>query len=296
MMTLAELKQTRPGAAGVRLKRAIRSKLNQAKSRIVHSFLSYDAEALKARLRRAGIRETDTLMVHANFSTDSGFRGTPSDLVNALVELVGTNGNLLMVSIPFRGAAYDYLVAGKPFNVKKTISMMGLATEMFRRREGTLRSFHPTHPVLAVGKDASWLVADHDQCLFPCGVGTPFDKFRQLHGKILFFDVSFGAITFFHHVEDLLKDKLPFPVYHERQFAVPAIDARGASQVIQTRTFNNAVARKAEHLERRMVADGTVARGRVGNSRFTLVTADDVVSSFTAMVESGDFPYSFVRQ
>jgi len=108
--------------------------------------------------------------------------------------------------------------------------------------------------------------------------------------------VSFGAITFFHHVEDLLKDKLPFPVYHDREFAVPAVDTRGDSHLIQTRTFNPAVARKAEKLERRMVADGALRRGRIGNSRFTLVTADDVVRSFTAMVDSGDFPYSFVRQ
>ena len=294
MTTIAASKQAAPNA-GVRFKRALKAKLNQAKTRLVNSLLSYDAEALKQRLRRAGIQDTDTLMVHANFAADSGFRGTPSDLVNALVELVGTNGNLLMVSIPFRGSAYEYLSSGKPFNLKKTISLMGLATEMFRRRPGTLRSFHPTHPVLAVGKDAEWLVAGHEQCLAPCGPGTPFDKFAQLKGKILFFDVSFGAITFFHHVEHVFKDKLPFPVYHERQFAVSAIDARGDAHVIQTLTFNPAVPRSAEKLERRMAADGTIRRGRVGNSRFTLVTADDVVRSFGAMVESGDFPYSFVR-
>ena len=141
-----------------RLKRAIRSTIKQTKTRLVNSFLGYDAEKLRVRLARAGIRETDTLMVHANFTVDSGFRGTPGDLVNALVELVGKKGNLLMVSIPFRGSAYDYLLLNKPFNVKKTISLMGLATEMFRRREGTLRSLHPTHPVLAVGRYAAWLV------------------------------------------------------------------------------------------------------------------------------------------
>jgi len=295
MMTLTTLKQTRVGAAGVRLKRSLRSKLNHAKSRVVKSLLSYDADALKARLRHAGVTETDTLLVHANFSGESGFRGNPSDLVNALVDLVGTKGNLMMVSIPFRGSAYDYLSSGKTFNVKKTISLMGLATEMFRRRPGTLRSFHPTHPVLVFGKDAEWLVAGHEQCLTPCGIGTPFDKFHQLRGKILFFDVSFGAITFFHYVEDLLKDRMPFPVYHPQQFAVTAIDAAGASRVIHTLTFNPAIARKAERLERRMAHDDTLRRGRVGNSRFTLVTAADVVSSFTAMVDSGDFPYSIER-
>ena len=200
-----------------------------------------------------------------------------------------------MVSIPFRGAAYDYLALNKPFNVKKTISMMGLVTEMFRRREGTLRSLHPTHPVLAFGKDAQWLVAEHDRCLYPCGPGSPFDKFRQLKGKILFFDVRFGAITFFHYVEDLLKDRLPFPVYDERLFSVPAVDANGENRVIQTYAFSNGVPRMAEKLEAEMARQGKIRQGRVGNSRCRLVTAEDVVSCQTAMVAAGNYPYDLGR-
>jgi aminoglycoside 3-N-acetyltransferase len=199
-----------------------------------------------------------------------------------------------MVSLPFRGTAYDYLALGKRFNVKKTLSMMGLVTEMFRRRDGTLRSLHPTHPVLAYGKDAEWLVADHESCLYPCGPGSPFEKFRQLKGKLLFFDVSFGSITFFHFVEDLLKERLPFPVYADRLFSVAAIDAKGENRTIQTYAFNNDVRRMAEKLEAEMSRQGKIRHGRVGNSHFCLVTAEDVVACFTAMVESGNLPYELV--
>jgi aminoglycoside 3-N-acetyltransferase len=215
--------------------------------------------------------------------------------VNALAELVGEKGNLLMVSIPFRGAAYDYLVLNKPFHVNKTISMMGLITEIFRRRGGTLRSLHPTHPVLAFGKDAQWLVADHDRCLYPCGPGSPFDKFRQLKGKILFFDVPFGAITFFHYVEDLLKDRLPFPVYDDRLFSVNAVDSKGEKRIIQSYTFNKDIPRSAEKLEAEMLRQGKILRGRIGNSQFLLVTAEDVVTCQTAMVEAGNYPYDLSR-
>jgi len=279
-----------------RQKRAILSKINEAKKRFASVLLSYDGAKLKARLRSAGISAGDTLLVHSNFKPDSGFKGTPLDLVNALAEAVGATGNLLMVSIPFRGAACDYLSLNKPFNVKKTISMMGLNTEMFRRREGTLRSLHPTHPVLAYGKDAEWLVADHERCLFPCGPGSPFDKFRRLKGKILFYDVRFGSITFFHYVEDLLKDRLPFPVYDERLFSVTAVDAKGESRAIQTYTFNKAIPRSAKKLEAEMLRQGKILKGRVGNSRFMLVTAEDVVACQTAMVAAGNYPYDLGRE
>jgi aminoglycoside 3-N-acetyltransferase len=289
--TLLKLRTIVSRCVNDRQKRAVLSKINEAKKLFASALLSYDGAKLKARLRSAGISEGDTLLVHSNFKPDSGFQGTPLDLVNALAEAVGEKGNLLMVSIPFRGAAYDYLSLNKPFNVKKTISMMGLNTEMFRRREGTLRSLHPTHPVLACGKDAERLVADHERCLYPCGHGSPFDKFRRLKGKILFFDVRFGAITFFHYVEDLLKDRLPFPVYDERLFSVTAIDSKGENRVIQTYTFNKAIRRSAKKLEAEMLRQGKILKGRVGNSRFMLVMAEDVVSCQTAMVEAGNYPY-----
>jgi aminoglycoside 3-N-acetyltransferase len=256
----------------------------------------YDAAKLKRKLRSVGIEETDTLMVHANFEAGSGFAGTPLDLVDALVDLVGEKGNLLMVSIPFRGSAYDYLQLGKRFSVRKTMSMMGLVTEMFRRREGTARSCHPTHPVLAYGKEARWLVAGHERCLYPCGRGSPFEKVHKLKGKILFFDVSFRSITFFHYVEDLLKDQLPFPVYSERLFSVPVEDANGESDLIETYTFSAQVRRMAERLEAEMERQGRIRYGRVGNSRFCLVTAEDVISCFAGMIKAGNLPYEVVTK
>jgi aminoglycoside 3-N-acetyltransferase len=294
VMKLTMLRSTLARCVNDRQKRAVKATVNSAKNRLVSAFLNYDGAKLKARLKSVGITESDTLLVHSNFKPDSGFRGVPLDLVNALTELVGEKGTLVMVSIPFRGSAYDYLALGKPFNVKKTLSMMGLVTELFRRKNGTRRSLHPTHPVLAYGKDAEWLVADHERCLYPCGPGSPFEKFRQLKGKILFFDVSFNSITFFHYIEDLLKERLPFPVYNDRLFSVPAVDANGGNHVIQTYAFNNDVRRMADKLEAEMARRGKIRHGRVGNSRFCLVAAEDVVDSFTAMVDTGNLPYEIV--
>jgi len=276
-------------------KRVLKANFTKIRNIVTRTLFRYDAEKLKSGLKKMGIVESDTLMVHVNFNPENGFQGTPLDLVNALAELGGEKGNLLMVSIPFRGAAYDYLALGKGFNVKKTLSMMGLVTEMFRRREGTFRSLHPTHPVLAYGKDAERLVADHERCLFPCGAGSPFEKFHQLKGKILFLDVGFGAITFFHYVEDLLKERLPFPIYDERLFSATVTDSKGENRVVQTYAFNKEIPRSAQKLETEMLRKGKILKGRVGNSRFMLVLAEDVVSCQTAMVEAGNYPYDLSR-
>jgi aminoglycoside 3-N-acetyltransferase len=274
-------------------KRAIKTKLHKVRHRLVRALRSYDSRQLVAELRRMGIADTDTLFVHSNFEPLSGFTGTPMDVVNALAGFVGERGNLLMVSIPFRGSAYDYLAQGKTFDVRKTLSMMGLITEMFRRRPGTVRSLHPTHPVLAAGRDAERLVADHEACRYPCGPGSPFEKFLALGGKILFFDVGFGSITFFHYVEHQLAADLPFPVYEERVFDAPVVDYAGQKRTVQTQAYSKGFPRSAEKLEAEMLRQGKIARGRVGNSRLLLVTAADVVACQTAMVKSGNLPYEW---
>ena len=276
--------------------RTIKTWMNSARKWWIKQFRSYDAAALSAALTGMGIASNDTLMVHANFKPDSGFSGVPGDIVTVLVDLVGERGNLMMVSIPFRDTAYDYLLQGKPFNVRKTMSMMGLVTEMFRRRKGTLRSLHPTHPVLAIGKEADWLVEGHENCLFPCGVGTPFDKFLQRNGKILFFDVGFGAITFFHYVEDVVKDALPFPAYEEKLFAATVIDQDGNSRTVNTYAFSTDVKRDTDRLLERMDRQGMILRRRVGNSNLILVSASDVLSVMQSMVNAGDYPYSPINQ
>lgn len=291
MSGLSALRRTLARHLSERSKRAIRSRLSAVKLRLVRTLLSYDGPALVARLRAAGIRDDDTVMVHANFAIDSGFRGTPADLVQALSGLLGGRGNLLMVSIPFRGAAVDYLARTPTFDVARTVSMMGMISETFRRQPGTRRSLHPTHPVLAVGAQAAEFVRGHEACIYPCGAGSPFDLFHRRNGKILLFDVGFGAMTFIHYVEDMFKDRLPFPVYGPQLFDAPVIDAHGDRRTVRTYTFNKTVPRDARRLEAVMRRQGLVHASRVGNSRFLVVSAADVVSSFDAMLSAGDYPY-----
>ena len=272
-------------------KREIKVKYQKIKKSVVDSLLHYDGSDLQNKLKHLGVRSDDCLWVHSNFKPDSGFRGKPNDVVQAFMDLVGRDGNLLMVSIPFRGTAYDYLLKNKPFRLNKTLSMMGLITEVFRRKPGVLRSFHPTHPVLAYGKDSAQLVADHEKSLYPCGPDTPFGKLREMNGKILFYDVGFGAITFFHYVEHILRDKLPFPVYHEEIFSVAAYDRNDEEHQISTYAFNRKYVRNAGKLEAEMDRQKKLIRAKVGHSNLILANAEDVVACMTEMVENGNLPY-----
>src|SRR6266478_9865514 len=199
-----------------RLNNSQKTKLKElylaSKGLFIKRFLSYGPRELESILRDLGVSSGDTVMLHSSFAL-SGFRGSPKELSDVFLRGVGPNGNLLMVSLPYSSSTYEYLQKKQTFDVRKTPSHMGIVSESFRRREGVVRSYHPTHPVLATGPKADWIIADHDKCLYPCGPGSPFEKFSQLGGKVLFFNVPFTTLTMFHYLEHLVERMLPFPLY-----------------------------------------------------------------------------------
>jgi aminoglycoside N3'-acetyltransferase len=243
---------------------------------------------------RLGIHRGETLLVHSSFRHDRGFTGSPQDVVECLRAAVGDEGNLLMVSLPFRTSAYDYLKTDPVFDVRRTLSQMGIVSEIFRRRPGVLRSLHPTHPVLALGRDAAWLIRDHEKSTVPCGRETPFGKFRELGGKVLFYDVPFGTFTFIHHIEDLLAGSLPFSVYRDPPMPGRVVDENGRTLVVPTRVFSEEAVRRRrpELLERRLRSKKLISGVRVGRTRLMLLKSDDAVREAMDMAAEGEFFYA----
>ena len=53
-------------------------------------FRSYDRTDLIARLRSMGIGEGDTILLQSAFEASSGFKGSPGDVADAVLEVVPT--------------------------------------------------------------------------------------------------------------------------------------------------------------------------------------------------------------
>jgi aminoglycoside 3-N-acetyltransferase len=235
----------------------------------------------------------DTIMLHSGYDALCGFRGTVKELTDTFLQVIGPEGNLVMVSLPYRSSSLEYLDGLKSFDVRRTPSMMGLVSEFFRRRPEVLRSLHPTHPVLAHGPKAAWIVADHEKCQFPCGPGTPFEKMRCLDAKAVFFYVPFDNFTFFHYLEHLVRFELPFDLYTDEPFVVPVLDQEGTQRTVATFAFTReAIGRRQFHvLDNEMNRRGLIAKGRVGNSALLAVRVRDTVDVVQDMSRHGRYFY-----
>jgi aminoglycoside 3-N-acetyltransferase len=264
------------------------------KRQFVRHFLTYGSKELETRLRSLGVRSGDTVMLHSSFDPLSGFQGSPKELIDVFLEVLGPAGNLLMVSLPYRSSTYEYVKTGKVFDVRRTSSQMGLVSETFRRRQGVLRSFHPTHPVLAHGPQAQWIVADHDKCLYPCGPGSPFEKLSLLEGKLVFYNAPFTTNTFFGYLEHLVESEIGFPLYSDQVFDVPAVHWNGTETTVKTRVFSIEAVRRRRPmlLYRELKRRSQLRKERFGNTRLIVVDTKHAIACTRDMARAGALFYA----
>jgi len=225
-------------------------------------------------LQEQGLKEGDVLMLHSSLRKIGHVEQGEATLISALLKILGKEGTLMMPSFPAIGFNYDYLKSKPVFDLKQTPSRMGVVTETFRKKNGVLRSLHPTDSVIAFGKEADYLVKDHFGQLTPYNEKSPFYRLCELKGKILMIGVGLDSLTNLHTLEDAVPD-FKYPVYHDTLFTMELIDAAGNKQTMQTKVHNPVWSRKrrcndlAQHFE----AAGLLKHFRLGLADCMLIDA-----------------------
>ncbi len=257
---------------------------------VIPRFFSYDANAFAMSLQRLGIEKGDALMVHASLRPHNGFRNKPNDMIAALKDAVGDDGLLVMPSMPYADSSRDYLLRGKPLDILRSPSHMGLLSEIFRRGKQTVRSMSPTHPLLAWGVGAESFIAGHEFQQYAFGAESPFARLLELNGKILCIDTTFESITFTHFVEDRIKNKLSFDLYDDEAISGQVISVNGDMITTKVKVLSDCSRRKRreDKLVARLKREGLLHQRRLGNTRLLLVECRALVECVDAMYQSGD--------
>ncbi|NMA43375.1 MAG: AAC(3) family N-acetyltransferase [Oligosphaeraceae bacterium] len=151
-------------------------------------------------LRRLGIREGDTILVHSSLRSLGPLPGGAETAVASLLEVLGEEGTLLFPALSYRSVNAE----NPCFDVRRTPCCVGALPEYFRTRPGTLRSIHPTHSVSGVGKKAAMLLKDHELDTTSCGPHSPFRRLREAGNWILFIGCGIAPNTSMHAVEELI--------------------------------------------------------------------------------------------
>ena len=149
-------------------------------------------------LRDLGLKNGDTVIVHSSLKSMGYVEGGADTVIDALIEVVGADGNVM-----FPALSWTPCTTTLKFDAKETPSCIGYISNVFRKREGVLRSLHPTHSVCAFGKDAVELTKDHKLDDTPVGPNSPYRKMMDYNGKILMLGCGTKPNTFMHGVEEV---------------------------------------------------------------------------------------------
>jgi aminoglycoside 3-N-acetyltransferase len=272
-----------------RLKHRLKTLYFRGQRAVARTVFAYSPEALESAIRSLGIGPGDSVFLHSGFKRTSGFAGTAGDVIDRLLNVIGPEGHLLMMSIPYRGSSQRYAESDAVFDVLRTPSAVGLISEIFRRREGVLRSINPLHPVLARGPLAAWLTTDHEKAATSCGRGSPFERFLTLDGTFLFFDAPFSSLTFMHYVEDCFRERLPVALYDPKPASVRVRDASGVELAVRQFYFSQEARtrRNFAPVEQALLRAKTMQTARIGNSRLLRVSARSVLECARRLVDEG---------
>jgi aminoglycoside 3-N-acetyltransferase len=193
---------------------SVRTKLGPVMRAVYGGF---DSVALKEHLEQRVGRNFEILMVHSSINhMKPMYDDNPLQFVRMLIELCGVERTLAMPAFyfgdPDQGGTSKTFERNPRFDLRRTPSQMGLATEIFRRTKGVQQSRHPIYRVSALGPLAEALTKGHETAGSPFGPGSPFDVMTAHETLIVGIGKPIEVLTHVHHVEDLMKDRFPVPV------------------------------------------------------------------------------------
>jgi aminoglycoside 3-N-acetyltransferase len=270
-----------------------KSKLKAFKKRahaaVVQLFYSYTPSQFAEALEKLGIKKGDHLMLHSAFGSRFGFHGSAEELINILLKAVGPTGGLYMVSLPYSTSTAAHLAANPVFDVRRTPSKMGLVSEFFRRRPDVLRSLHPSHPILGLGPQAQHVLAGHAGNPHGCGAGSPFERLLELDAKIVFYNVSLDYMTYFHYLEHVVAEYLPFPLYDTKPITARAIDWQGQARDFDVYAYSDEVMRKRqpEKLHKWLREAGLISEVKIGATTLLAVNMRQITDLTLNKVRAG---------
>ena len=159
----------------------------------------YTKNDLKDQLKNMGLTGSETILIHSSMKSIGDVKDRADGVLDVLIDYF-KDGLLLFPTHTWKTVNSENPV----YNPGETPSCVGILTNLFMKRDGVIRSLHPTHSIAGIGKDAAEYLCGEENCNTPCTPGGCYDRLRQRNAKILLVGVGHERNTFIHSVEEVL--------------------------------------------------------------------------------------------
>ncbi len=188
---------------GIRSWEYLKAKIYRKIDKIIYR-KKYNVDELMQFLRKMGLKRGDTILVHASWDEFYNFNGTIKEFIDGLIEVVGTEGTIVMPSYPFLRKNSSI------FDLIRTPTAAGLIAEEFRKYPGVIRSVN-RHSVAALGPNATYLTNEHQFSETSWDEKSPYFKLGQIHAKVFTFGLGSKFVgTIMHVADSVMRTQHPY--------------------------------------------------------------------------------------
>ncbi|MDB4888775.1 MAG: aminoglycoside 3-N-acetyltransferase [Gemmatimonadetes bacterium] len=271
------------------------------------------ASQLIARLTQVGIREGETLMVHAGLSKirlvddvlggGAHVEGGPAvaaSILSLLRLAVGVSGTLLMPTFPKYDGEPEYFSEQNDgsqiwrFDPSNTPSKSGLLSEIFRNQPGTLRSRFPTQTVAVQGPKAEWFTTRNleDGRGLAHGPDSPYGRLVVDRGHVISLGVPLvDFATIIHAPEDARFDDWPIRDFWRPRHYDVVLDDGVRRERVWERVPRFSFGYAEERVRRDLRRAGVLSEGALGDVQLHHLRADRLYALFMGHGASSSYPY-----
>lgn len=250
----------------------------------------YSEEDLICMFPKIGINPADKIVVNIAMSRIGVLQDGPATFVNALKRYITSEGLIVMPSYPHR-ASFDYLENYSTFDVNTTPSKNGAITEYFRKSSDTYRSIHPTHPLVAWGKNAQQLMEGHELSKSMYDEHSPYKKLLDINVKNVLIGVNFDHMIMIRVIDDLYKE-YPINPYCDKKYVVSVRGYNGDLINVETnchdpKYFSN----ERENMKLFPYMKDKIIFGRLGQAKTMVLYSQDMYNIQIECARKGIFPF-----
>ena len=175
------------------------------------------------------------IMLHSSMVNIGKIEGGAKFIASSILDQLDLGRYTLLISaLPYRGSFASWINKDYVFDVRTAPIAMGVVNERLAANPGAHRSIHPTHSVVAIGKDSTYYTAEHHLDTTPFGAHSPYYKLLQRRAKILLVGATQNNVTFIHAIEDMLGDVHPVKVYSKKKYRIRCINEEGNTLFVET--------------------------------------------------------------
>lgn len=240
------------------------------------------------------------VMLHTSTINIGRIEGGVKWLAKTIVDKCDLENHTLIVSaLPYFGSFSDYISDGMAFDVSSAPIAMGEINERIAAMEGAYRSAHPTHSVVAIGKDKEYYAAAHHLDSTPFGPNSPYYKLLERRAHVLLFGATFNNITFIHAVEDALGENYPVKnIYAPKRYTVNCITQTTEKVEVSTPVHDKftSICRDLSFLEADGLKHGYIKRYPLGEGYVYDIDALALAERYCNLLKEGKSIYGKCRK